>query len=371
MHVFFVSDSRYVGGAEVYLVRLISFLARNGIQSTIVAPAVLLNSSQFVRVIDDHSDAVASIPFGNSMGELARLVSLMKRFSTPVVLHLNLAAPFSRRLFFYPLLGVIAGVNVISVTENLPSIRCRWVSRLLKSGISRWLTFTIAVSQSSRIFISKYFWMNFDDIKVINYGVPIPGILNRLSARDRILVDHDAFTILQVASLEERKGQSILLRAMDIVRGSKPEIKFSLLFVGSGPDRDRLAVESSSGNLAGVVRFCGQQEDVSDYYAASDLFLLPSKKEAFPISILEAMSHGLPVIASEVDGIPEQIQHGETGFLVPYGDVVELAACILRVVGDPVLRDRMGAKARQRAVDLYSVDASCQATLDGWVSSLS
>ena len=88
---------------------------------------------------------------------------------------------------------------------------------------------------------------------------------------------------------------------------------------------------------------------------AADFFVLPSDIEGLPLSILEAMAHGLPIVASNVGGIPEIIQHDINGLLVPAGDHAALSAAIRRVATDPVLRCRLGDAARERANVTFSL----------------
>lgn len=104
------------------------------------------------------------------------------------------------------------------------------------------------------------------------------------------------------------------------------------------------------------VIFFGKQSNVDVCIATSDVLLLPSSQEAFGLVALEAMAYGVPVVASNIGGLPEVIQDGQEGFLVPSGDVDAMAQRTLQILEDPDLAKRMGYKGRQRAGDLFTVE---------------
>jgi glycosyltransferase involved in cell wall biosynthesis len=105
------------------------------------------------------------------------------------------------------------------------------------------------------------------------------------------------------------------------------------------------------------VRFLGFRDDVPDLLAAADFFLLPSRMEGMPLSVLEAMSHALPVIATPVGGVPEVITEGEHGYFVPVDDPMVLSAAIARLVAEPALGRRFGAAAQERVGRQFTFDA--------------
>jgi glycosyltransferase involved in cell wall biosynthesis len=126
--------------------------------------------------------------------------------------------------------------------------------------------------------------------------------------------------------------------------------------VGDGPDRDE--VEERAHEL-GVMRRClflGYQDDVAPYYAAFDALLLPSVNEGTPVSAMEALASGCPVVATRVGGVPDVIRDGVDGFLVEVGDTEGLADRLAELARDPDLRAKMGTSGRERVLDRYAVD---------------
>jgi N-acetyl-alpha-D-glucosaminyl L-malate synthase BshA len=129
-----------------------------------------------------------------------------------------------------------------------------------------------------------------------------------------------------------------------------------LRLVGDGPERPPAAALARELGVADDVRFLGERVDLPDVLRGSDLFLLPSQTESFGLAALEAMSCGVPVIASDVGGIPEVVAHGETGFLAPVGDLDAMAAAARCVLADGALAARLGRAARARAETLFPVE---------------
>jgi glycosyltransferase involved in cell wall biosynthesis len=157
--------------------------------------------------------------------------------------------------------------------------------------------------------------------------------------------------IVSVGRLHYPKDFFTLVRALAHLA---PEPYFALI-VGDGPDRLALARELARLGLEGTVRIAGYRDDVPDLLASADVFVLCSDSEAMPMSVLEAMAAGLPVVASSVGGIPELVVDGETGTLVPPRDERALAAALRSYVGDTRMRRRMGQAGRDRAETLFDL----------------
>jgi glycosyltransferase involved in cell wall biosynthesis len=164
----------------------------------------------------------------------------------------------------------------------------------------------------------------------------------------------DLRTLTTVANLRAEKGHDVLLSAAAIVCSAYPDLRVQL--VGAGPMRAALEQQARDLGIEEKVIFCGHREDVPELLAASDLFVLPSQSEAFPNGLVEAMAAGLPSIASDVGGIPELVQHGRNGLLVPPGDVAALAAALVRLLDDADYARRLGDAARDTIETRYSFE---------------
>jgi glycosyltransferase involved in cell wall biosynthesis len=166
--------------------------------------------------------------------------------------------------------------------------------------------------------------------------------------------------LVTVGRLQTPKDQLTLVRALSELR----DRDFRAVLVGEGPDRSSLQGEVARLGLARKVELAGEQSGVCDLLAAAHVFVLASRSEALPLSVLEAMAARLPVVASRVGGVPEIVVEGETGFLVPPGDPSSLARALRRLLDDPHLRQRLGAAGRVRVEAHFRLDVSLGAHLD-------
>jgi glycosyltransferase involved in cell wall biosynthesis len=160
--------------------------------------------------------------------------------------------------------------------------------------------------------------------------------------------------VVVVANLRPEKGHEVLIDAAARVLGEFPDATFEV--VGGGPQLSTLRARCAALQLAHAVTFVGHQEDVAARLAAADIFTLPSRSEAFPNAVLEAMAAGLPIVASAVGGICELLDHDRTGLLVPAGDADALASGLQDLMSDPERAGRLGAAARLAAETRYSFD---------------
>jgi glycosyltransferase involved in cell wall biosynthesis len=125
-----------------------------------------------------------------------------------------------------------------------------------------------------------------------------------------------------------------------------------LLLIGTGAETSRLQAMSSPG-----VQFTGQVDDAASYLQAADIFVLPSSTEGLSVSMLEAMSSGLPALVTSVGGAPDVIQHNMNGYLIPPDDLPALKQGLLTLLGDEALRVRLGKRGRECILADYSLDS--------------
>jgi glycosyltransferase involved in cell wall biosynthesis len=188
-----------------------------------------------------------------------------------------------------------------------------------------------------------------------------PDPAARARIRTELGVPRDRVVIIAVSRLVWHKGYPELAAAMRAV----PEAE--LWVVGERLDSDRgadMAALLRSAGLGYRLRMLGYRTDIAALLAAADIFTLPSRFEGLPMSVIEAMLTGLPVVASNVRGPAEQVVDGETGFSVAAGDAVGLGVALGKLVRDPDLRARMGQAGRQRALDCYDEAKVLSLTLD-------
>lgn len=171
-----------------------------------------------------------------------------------------------------------------------------------------------------------------------------------------IRADGAVATIVAVGRLQQPKDPLTLVRALHRLRAG-----FSAVIVGDGPERASLEAEIRRLGLHETVVLAGDRDDVAAVLARADVFVLSSTSEGLPLSILEAMAAGLPVVASSVGGVPEAVKDGVTGLLVPPRDPVRLAAALERLLVDPALRHRLGSHGHDRVREHFGLEAFQQA----------
>ena len=181
---------------------------------------------------------------------------------------------------------------------------------------------------------------------VIYSGLPISGEPRATRAPDKEIV------IGTAGRLVELKGIEYLIRALAAMHSEFPTLRLEI--AGSGPQRSKLEAEVSRAGLIEKVRFLGWIDYISRVLSRWDAFVMPSLEEGFPIAALDAMAAGVPVIASAVGGVPELIEDGQTGWLVPPRDVDGLASRLRLLLGDPDARVKMGAAGFRRVRDHFN-----------------
>ncbi len=185
-----------------------------------------------------------------------------------------------------------------------------------------------------------------------------PGIDPR-AVRDRFaLPDAGTRWLVTVARLQRHKGMDTVIAALPAILARAPDVRYAV--AGAGPDRERLEKLTHKLGLADRVRFLGgvTDQDLPALYNLASVYVGASRRserlgvEGFGISLVEASACGLPVVAGNSGGVPDAVQDGETGFLVPPEDPAALADAICRLLGDATLATRLGGNGR-RAVETH------------------
>jgi glycosyltransferase involved in cell wall biosynthesis len=344
-----------VGGAQTYVASLLPALV--GRFDVIVAAhgagplrdAATASGARFVPL-----EQVRRPVGARDLAGLVELVRLLRRHR-PDILH----ASSSKAGVLGRLAGFLAGVpiRIFTVHGWAFAAYAGLVGRVYRSAdrlVRPLTTVTVCVSERERKLGLAARTCDADRTVVIRNAVDVAGAPRGPAAsRERPL-------IVAVGRLKAPKDFLTLVRALaKLVPDS-----FDAVIVGDGPDRTLLEDEIARLDLAGRVRLAGERRDVPELLAAADVFALSSSSEGMPVSVLEAMAAGLPVVASRVGGVPEQVVDGETGLLVDAGDVEDLAEALARLVGDGELRRRLGAAGRARAEAAFDLEPFRRAHLE-------
>lgn len=197
--------------------------------------------------------------------------------------------------------------------------------------------------------------MEADKTRVIYNGIDFSRLRRKTGAspRRRLGIADDATVISAIGSLIRRKGQDVLIRAFALLG---PTRNVYLLVVGDGPERANLERLAAELGAQPRIRFLGYSDDVGGICTATDILALPSRMDSFGLVLAEAGYYGLPVVATDVGGIPEVIEDGVTGLLVPPEDPPALAAGLARLIDDRDYRERLGRAGKKRVEALFSVE---------------
>jgi glycosyltransferase involved in cell wall biosynthesis len=286
----------------------------------------------------------------NDLRALRELMQLMRRIEPDLVhAHTFKAGFLGRFAANYSRIPCVYTVHMWPFGDAVP-LSWRVVAPVCERLAARWCHRIITVSELGARAATQH---------RIGRASQILPILNGIAEHPaRARLDHDRpVSCTMVARFTDFKDHGLLLRAFAKIPGQA-----RLKLVGDGktlPAAKKLAEELG---IRERVEFKGARGDVPEILAQTDVFVLASKTETLPISILEAMRAGLPVIASDVGGISEEVVDGETGLLVPAGSVEELSNALQRLLADKQLRLAMGRAGRRRFETAFMADSMIDRT---------
>ncbi len=202
-----------------------------------------------------------------------------------------------------------------------------------------------------------------ESIEVIAPGIEWPAELPtaavRAQARARWDFTTGDFVVGHAGAFTQEKGQDVALEAALLLRPKLPQLR--MLLAGDRPERTNSRMNELINQTAGVAVLPGFLDDLSDFYAALDLFIMPSRSEGWGLTALRAMANGLAVVASDVGGLPELVQPGKTGWLIRPDSPPELAEAIEAAASDPARLCDFGRQGRERA-EQFSIERTVQRT---------
>jgi glycosyltransferase involved in cell wall biosynthesis len=200
-------------------------------------------------------------------------------------------------------------------------------------------------------------------IEVIHPGIELPAELPgpspRAEARARWGLAKDHFVIGHAGAFTQEKGQDIALEAALLLAAKFPHVR--MVLAGDGPERTNPRMIELAERAENVARLPGFLDDLSELYAALDLFIMPSRSEAWGLAPLHAMANGLAVIASDIEGLRELVEPGKTGWLVAPDSPGALADAIEAAIANPLLRAEYGRKGSERAAQ-FSIRRTVEQT---------
>jgi L-malate glycosyltransferase len=328
------------GGMEQFVLRL----AESQIKAGHAASIVSLNDGPLLEIAAQKNLTVTLINHGPMLARIAHC-AMHFAWQAPDIVHCH--NPTSLR---YATIGKLVSGGRLLFTDHAQT---KGIVRKGSPFEWRRVNAYVAVSGETATHAADIGYQG--PTEVVHNGVEFAAAGRSREAVRAELELGNRVVVVNVASFYPVKAQDVLVKAAASMKNSG--VPVTTIFLGDGAERPR--VEQLARNLGlgpQDARFLGFRNDVPDILAASDIFALPSRAEGLPMSILEAMSHRLPVVCTPVGGNPELVLDGEHGKLTPVGDAQALAQAITQLVLDPVLRQRQGEAGYKRVSQDFSFE---------------
>jgi glycosyltransferase involved in cell wall biosynthesis len=263
-------------------------------------------------------------------------------------------------------IGRMADVAFIIHSEHGFNIdECRQTNKrrdLLRIGLYRLASQIIVVSSNLEIMMKKKYFVKSECISFIPNGIDTrhfcPGLVDRQRVRRQLGFTDDDTVAAFCGRLDPVKNFRFMLEIIKYCKSLDQRTK--LMIIGDGPERARIREMAVARKIDGKLRLVGEKEDVLPYLRAADIFLLTSFREQMPVSVLEAMAVGLPILAPRTGELPAVVESGKEGFLNELDDGPEEFGKSLLALVDRTQRRRIGDAARSKVVSIFGEEAMVQ-----------
>jgi len=357
-----------MGGPAIHVANLAAGLQSRGYQTTLVAGSLARGEDSMAFLAERLGVSVVSVPeiqrevsALHDVRSALRVAELIRR-ERPHILHTHTAKA-----------GAIARAAAVLAREARPPVVLHTFHghvlkgyfgpgrteffRQVEQTLARVSDVLVAVSPEVRDELIELGVAPRHKFAVIRLGIPLEERLGDPSAdedyRRLYGIPEDAFVVGWVGRMTGVKATRAVL---EIVRATRDRgVDAALCMVGDGPDRVRLEEIAHELGIARSCYFVGYQEQIAGYYRLFDAFVLPSVNEGTPVSAIEALASGTPVVANRVGGVPDVVRDGVDGFLVEPGDYDAAGERLAQLARDPELRRRLGEAGRARVLERYSV----------------
>jgi glycosyltransferase involved in cell wall biosynthesis len=361
------------GGPAKKILHIVEDLKVGGLEKVLASIVLSLDKTKYdvqVWCLARGGDtAQALIDKGISL----KILNLESYYNPLNIIHLGLAMKRERfqlihaHGYFAGTFGRLAAImsRVPVLIAHVHSTYYHYSKRnlLIEKFLSYFTDKIICVSQAVERFVTVNERIRKEKTCLIyNAVAPPESLLNddfRNELRRSLGFESEAIVIAVVASLTANKGHGFLISAFRQIFSTHPSVR--LLIVGDGPLREQLEIVTRQLMLDRAVVFTGIRQDVFSLLQTADIFVLPSQeREGLGVALIEAMAVGLPVIGTDLGGIPEVIEDGENGFLVSPGSSEQLAEALRKLVADQALRTGMGLRGRQMYEEKFTMPKMIQ-----------
>ncbi len=351
LRTLFVITSMPVGGAETLLVNMLDRFDPRRIAGEVVC---LKSPGPLGEAISGRHTVHSDFLRGKwDLRVLPRLVALLRRRQIDAVITIGAGD----KMFWGRLAAKSAGVPVICSALHSTG----WPDGV--GRMNRWLTPItdgfIAVADHHGTHLAKYEGFPEKRVHIIRNGIDCERFVPSVSARAKLCgelrLPSDSRLVGIVAALRPEKNHAMFVDVAASVCQADPKAHF--VIVGDGPERTGIVQAIDLHGIADRVHLLGTRHDTPEIVAALDVFLLCSHNEASPVSILEALACGVPVVSTRVGSVAESVRDGETGYLVAAGDTPAMLQRTRQLLADARLRRRMGENGREIVLQTGSLDS--------------
>jgi len=350
MKIAHIVDSMEVGGAETLVSQMCRLQRQQGHDPCIYAVGALGPLGERLR-----AEGFNVLPnVGRHLSDSARnFVQIFKELK-PDAVHLHNPTPTAYAAMAARMAGVPAIVStrhslvapprrvVVELKYALAATCCDWIVGICDATTHNMKSIHSAPARKI--------------VRVYNGALPIERVAREQQPKK------SGFTFVYVGRLAPVKNHSLLLNAFRAALSSMPGLR--LWMVGDGSERGTLERLATELGIASQVTFWGQQLDVAPFFSAADAFIMSSKSEGLPMSLLQAFSLGLPAIVTDVGGMAEVVRLAQAGFMVPVADAGGMAAAILRLAANYAERTQFSANAEEAFRSRFTLEGMADAYMD-------
>lgn len=347
------------GGMLSHVKILLSWLVKNGYEIVLIGDF----DGDVKEWFEDKGIKVYSIVFNNDSNIFSLVRSAMRiasilRKERPDLVHMH---------------GYIASIvgRLACITIKVPSVvtihnyipdnpTMKKLFAVMEKLFSKRTGAYIAVADALKLHVIKQVGIPEDKIRTIYNGIPYNSDGDDKEGVNDLFLPKGVKRVISIVRLIPQKGVEYFIKVADDILKVRKNVEFIIL--GDGPQRERLERLIKELNREDSIKLLGYRNDVDVLLRSSDVFVLPSFSEGMPVSIIEAMRAGKPVVATDVGGISEEVIDGVTGLLIKPGDVLGLKDAILRFLDDEEYARMCGEKGFEVYCDRFSAERMCAET---------
>lgn len=327
------------GGTETYIINLGKYLINNGYSVIIVSAGGIREKE--ISNNDLKHEKVLNLRKKGILKALSCIIKISK-----IIRNNNIDIIHSSSIYTLIIANIIAKLNYkkhIKTVYTMHGGPNEEIEKTSKWILNKCVDSIIVLSENAKENLIKN-GVNKSKLTVVYNGIEYNGFIRKNNPKNKI-------RIVTVGRLTKQKGHKYLIEALWLLGN----FNYEVYIIGEGELKVELNNKIKSLMLENKVKLLGFKSNIYDYLSEADIFILPSLWEQFPISILEAMMFELPIIASNVNGIGEEV--GETGILINSGNVEEIKNAIKKLILDPKLREEKGKSAKKRFLENFTLDS--------------